>query len=322
MSKNDGLTALQKRTLWLEQRRTGLGGSDAAAICGVGTYSTALEVYLEKIGSGFQKEQTAAMDLGHIFEALIQGNYETLNPGIKILPAPANQRSKKYPWMISNYDGVAKKDIYEYKSIHSENSPLYRGTLPNEYWLQGQHYLAVSGSKRVILLVGVFIYNQPIEYREPFIIERDEETIEYLIKIESDFWHKFVLTKTPPPLDFTHKKANELLSKLYPMGQDLEVELPSPLTQSIERLLHLGATITTLQKEVDSRQAEIKDVMKDATYAHCGDYKVSWKGHVTKRLDIDSLKSKNYDIYQQFVRETASRRFTIKLKEKMNVDNN
>ena len=35
---------------WLDYRRKGIGGSDAAAVIGISPYKTARDVYFEKIG--------------------------------------------------------------------------------------------------------------------------------------------------------------------------------------------------------------------------------------------------------------------------------
>lgn len=41
-------------------------------------------------------------------------------------------------------------------------------------------------------------------------------------------------------------------------------------------------------------------------------YSVSWKSVLSNRLDSKSLKSKNPDIYNQFLKQSSSRRFVIK----------
>lgn len=41
-------TAGLSREDWLRERRTGIGGSDAGAICGLNPYSSPMDVYLDK----------------------------------------------------------------------------------------------------------------------------------------------------------------------------------------------------------------------------------------------------------------------------------
>ena len=40
----------EQRQAWLAERRTGIGGSDAAAACGLSKYKTRLELWLDKRG--------------------------------------------------------------------------------------------------------------------------------------------------------------------------------------------------------------------------------------------------------------------------------
>lgn len=58
------------RPVWLEARRTGIGGSDALACLGLDPWKTRLEVYLDKIGQAPDRE-TPRMRWGQIVEGAI-----------------------------------------------------------------------------------------------------------------------------------------------------------------------------------------------------------------------------------------------------------
>ena len=49
---------------WLQQRRKGIGGSDAGALCGVNPYASPVTVYLDKTGQIEEKEDTMQMRVG------------------------------------------------------------------------------------------------------------------------------------------------------------------------------------------------------------------------------------------------------------------
>ena len=49
------------RDAWLAARRSGIGGSDIAAICGLSPYQTPYDVWLDKLG---QWETVARLDWG------------------------------------------------------------------------------------------------------------------------------------------------------------------------------------------------------------------------------------------------------------------
>ena len=56
-------TAAMTREDWLQERRRGIGGSEAAAILGLSPWATPLDVYLDKIGEGEEVEETEAMQM-------------------------------------------------------------------------------------------------------------------------------------------------------------------------------------------------------------------------------------------------------------------
>ena len=56
------VTVQEQRESWLKERRSGIGGSDAAAILGVSPWRTALDVYSDKRGiSPLNTEPTSPM---------------------------------------------------------------------------------------------------------------------------------------------------------------------------------------------------------------------------------------------------------------------
>ena len=57
-------TVSMTREEWLNARRKGIGGSDAAAIMGANPYASPLSVYLDKLGLAQEKEITEAMRQG------------------------------------------------------------------------------------------------------------------------------------------------------------------------------------------------------------------------------------------------------------------
>ena len=49
---------------WLDLRKTGIGGSDAGAVCGLNPYVSSIGVYLNKIGKAPEVEDNEAMRQG------------------------------------------------------------------------------------------------------------------------------------------------------------------------------------------------------------------------------------------------------------------
>ena len=66
----------------LEMRRAGITSTDISAICGLSSYKSAMEVYLEKVGKPIPREDTEAMYWGRSLETPIALRYqETLDEG-------------------------------------------------------------------------------------------------------------------------------------------------------------------------------------------------------------------------------------------------
>ena len=59
------------RDEWLKLRQAGIGGSDALAVLGLDPWKTRMEVWLDKLGSAPEREQSDRMRWGQIEEAAI-----------------------------------------------------------------------------------------------------------------------------------------------------------------------------------------------------------------------------------------------------------
>ena len=64
-----------KNLTWDQKRQGGIGGSDIGAICGVNSYKTAYDVYLDKtVGTSFKGNNITYF--GHIMESHIADMFE------------------------------------------------------------------------------------------------------------------------------------------------------------------------------------------------------------------------------------------------------
>ena len=61
-------TANMSREEWLKLRKTGLGGSDAGAICGLNPYSSPMKVYQDKTSEDVSDQDNEAMRQGRDLE--------------------------------------------------------------------------------------------------------------------------------------------------------------------------------------------------------------------------------------------------------------
>jgi putative phage-type endonuclease len=179
---------------FIEDRRSGIGGSDAAAVIGISPWSTPLAIYERKLGLVPDVEETAAMRWGTILEAPIADEYARVT-GRQALVAPM-QRHPQHPWMIAHVDRVVDTDrIVEIKTSARGEAWGEPGSddLPAHYLTQCQHYLSVTGAR--VCDVAVLLNGSDFRI---YPVERDEALIAYLIEREGKFWREHVLAKNPP----------------------------------------------------------------------------------------------------------------------------
>lgn len=219
------------REEWLKIRQTGIGGSDAAAVAGLSRFRSPLQVYMEKLGLTEPQEETEAMYWGKKLEDLVAEEF-SLRTGMKLRRRNETLRHKDHPWMIAHVDRliVGEDEGLECKTAGAYKADEWQGDdIPWEYAIQCYHYMAVTGYSAwwIAVLIGGnrFIYKR---------IERDEQIIANLIKIESDFWNNHVLKQIPPDPDGS-TASTEFVKSLYPKSNGKALDLPSETAKWIEQ---------------------------------------------------------------------------------------
>lgn len=78
-------TAQLARPDWLELRKKGLGGSDAAAVLGISPFRTARDLYYDKLGIVTADDQAnwVALEVGTLLEPLVARIFEA-KTGLKV----------------------------------------------------------------------------------------------------------------------------------------------------------------------------------------------------------------------------------------------
>ena len=70
-------------TEWLRLRKSGIGGSDAGAICGVNPYSSAMKVFRDKTREEVEEQDSEAVRIGHDLEDYVAQRF-TEATGLKV----------------------------------------------------------------------------------------------------------------------------------------------------------------------------------------------------------------------------------------------
>ena len=86
------------------------------------------------------------------------------------------------------------------------------------------------------------------------------------------------------------------------------------ITMKVRELKQLSALIEEAEKEIETIRDQIKQQMYDLDVdeLRAGEYKITWKESVSKRIDTTALKKSLPEIAQQFMKEVVSRPFCIR----------
>lgn len=302
-------TADIDREEWLEWRRKGIGGSDAAAIVGLDRYKSSFEVYAEKLGLKTDELDNEAMRQGRDLEEYVVKRFEEAT-GKKTRRRRAILQHPKYPFMLANIDRwvVRENAGLECKTTSVLNPTKFdKGEYTANYYVQCMHYMAVTGAKKWYL--AVLVLNRAFYV---FEIERDEDEIKALIKAEKDFWENHVLKQIPPAPDGS-ESAKEIIKQLYPTTER-ESTVLFGYEEKIAKYLELEEQIKELTKQQEALKQELQLAMQDAEIGHAQGYVVEWKAQTRQSLDTKRLKKEMPEIYEKFLKPAQTVRI-FKIKE-------
>lgn len=296
------------REEWLRIRKTGLGGSDAGAVCGLNPYVSPMAVYRDKVSDETDLEDNEAMRQGRDLEEYVAQRFME-ETGLKVRRSNKMYRSVEYPWMIADVDRMVAggEAGLECKTVSAYNKDRWAdGGIPVHYLLQCYHYMIVTGCRTWYL--AAVILGQDFQYRR---IEYEEETAQNLIALESDFWNNHVRPRHMPDPDGS-KSCDEVLEQYFRQrGKAEAIELVG-FDQKLERRQEIEETMKLLETEKRQIDQEIKVFMGDHPVARNERFKVTWQEVVSNRLDSKRLKTEEPETYQKFLQESKSSRFTVK----------
>lgn len=182
---------------WLALRKTGIGGSDAGAVCGLNPYSSPMQVFYDKTTDKIEESSSEAARIGNDLEDYAAKRF-TEATGLKVRRSNYMFRSVEHPFMIADVDRlVAGEDAgLECKTTSAYNADKWKnGDIPVHYVMQCYHYMAVTG--RRTWYIAAVILGREFTYRK---LTWDDSLVAGMIEAEKNFWHGYVMPgKIPPP---------------------------------------------------------------------------------------------------------------------------
>lgn len=293
---------------WLKLRKTGIGGSDAGAICGLNPYAGAMSVYRDKTSEELRTEDNEAMRQGRDLEEYAARRF-TEETGLKVRRSNVMYRNREHPFMIADVDRliIGQNAGLECKTASAYNADKWKnGDIPPHYLIQCYHYMAVTG--RTEWYIAVVILGQEFKYTK---ITWDEKLIHDLIAIEEEFWNGHVCPKTMPAPDGS-SACDEVLEQYFKVSRkNSEIPLIG-FDEKLKRRQELTELQHKLEQEQRQIDQEIKLYMQDNETAFNDQYRISWASVETARLDTKRIKAEKPELYRDFLNITSSRRFAVK----------
>jgi putative phage-type endonuclease len=194
---------LNSREEWLKARKNHIGGSDASACVGLNPYTSNVELWEEKTGRR-HPEDISHKDYviyGTRAEEYLRELFSLDFPEYQVFYDENNMfLNSDYPWMHASLDGELvdqerRRGILEVKTtelLQSLQIEKWNDRIPDNYFCQVLHYLAVTGYEFAVLkaqLKSEWGGELRIATKHYFIERKDvEEDIKYLVEYEKRFW--------------------------------------------------------------------------------------------------------------------------------------
>lgn len=204
----------KNRKGWLENRKAGLGGSDAACVLGLNPWKTSEQLWEEKVGLRAPEDisNKEAVKYGSRAERPLRELFALDFPYLDIYHSPNTVLvNKTLPWLRVSLDGElfdkdGRRGVLEVKTTlinQSMQREKWNEQVPDNYYCQILHALLVTGYEFAILKAQLKS-NWPDGIRistKHYFFEREQEadSMKHLLAEEIKFW-KYVTEKQRPPL--------------------------------------------------------------------------------------------------------------------------
>lgn len=301
-----------QRAAWLAERRTGVGGSDAAAAVGLSKWRTRLELFLDKRGE-MESTESEPMFWGTALEPVVR-QVAADRLGLEIEIPNRILRHPKVQFAIATVDGIGfspsgQKRLYEGKTARTSEGWGEAGSadIPQEYLLQVQHCLFVTGLD--VCDVAVLIGGSDFRTYE---VPADRDLQQMLIDQEAEFW-AMVQNNTPPePVSAEDVKRRWRIStgKQFLAGKP-EADKALLLRRAKDMAKFLDAKIEEFTTDL---QAQMKDCGE--LIGPDGETLATWNNIKTSpRFDLERFKAEQPDLYASYLKDSGhQRRFLLKVK--------
>lgn len=279
---------------FLEERKTGIGGSDAGVILGLSHFKTPLDLAEVKLGKVAPFEGNRFTEAGNRLEDVIAHWYAD-ETGTKVARANQTFRLKDHPFIMAHIDRrvLNQRKVLECKSADkwtiSKWGDPWTDDVPDSYFIQVQHYLMFPNwdTADLAALIGgndFRIYN----------INPDEELHDMILQAEIKFWDIISRGDLPDPINGSDAYKTWSRDNSQAIYADYQVmEWTEELKRSIVSQKELG-------KKIEDLKTKIKCFMQDYSELRDPDGKKihTWKEQASSGFQTERFKETYPDVYE------------------------
>ena len=301
------------REKWLEMRKKGIGGSDAAAVVGISKWKSPFQLWLEKTGE-VEAEDLSNNEFvywGIVLEEAVARRFAEVT-GKKVMRCGMLQ-DEEVPYFYVNPDRiiVGENAGLECKTTNAYNKEAWEGdNIPDDYYCQCQWSMGVTGAEKwyIACLIGGnhFVWKEVV---------RNEEDIAALRAAGVTYWETNVEGGVMPEADGS-KNCAAALTKRFNGGDKevLNLDGEAGVDELAAQILDIKATIKQLEAQQAEAENKIKAAMGDHENAQAGRFIVSWATvNTAGRFDKKKFETDYPGVYAKYMSAPGkTRRFTVK----------
>lgn len=296
----------------LEERKSGLGGSDALAYCLKDPRKTPLELWQEKTGktpvAEPEKEKDPRRLWGSRLEPVVR-DWMAEELGRPIHTSMRLYRSTEVPFMIAHPDGITESPMegVEIKTadkfMAAEFGQVDTDQVPIRYVLQCTHYMVVTRLRRFHL--GALVGGNDARH---YVVDYDDELANMLIERAKAFWH-LVETNTPPdPVTLADTALR------WPQSHGRTVVANDSITHAVGDLKKGREQEAEIKAKNDATEVMLKAFMGDAGGLIDAHHRLlaTWRTQSQSRFNIQAFAEAYPDLAAQFRKMSEYRVFRLK----------
>lgn len=251
---------------WLEQRRYGIGSSEAGTIMGVNRFDTPYRLWRRKTGLDGPVEVNEAMELGHYLEDAVAQLFAS-RTGASIMKNSAGDWlavDDRRPFLRVSPDRIFFKDGESHSKNHqhileckTSSVAIDKNDIPDYWYCQIQYQMGVMGVRSGAL---AWLSSSPRLHFDWVEVEFNKGFYEALVENIESFWTVNVLGNVAPE----DLNSDDTLLRYPESAAGETTEADEDILEKYYRLKDLGVKIKNLEDDKSSLESDIKIAMGPA----------------------------------------------------------